>query len=196
MILKKEGFIEVICGPMFSGKTTKLIEKVRLLIFSNFKFLVLKPEIDNRYSSKEELVTHNSKTIPCLMIKKSKDIFNFIEKDTSFLIIDEIQFFDKEIESILNHLSYKGLNIIVAGLELDFCGRPFGSMKYLLSIADEVLKLKSSCAICHKEANRTQRILKNKIPHWNDPVILIGGDEYHEPRCRKCHVFSKNEKNY
>lgn len=189
MLFKKEGFIEIICGPMFSGKTTKLIEKINLFKSLSIKFLVFKPKMDDRYSSQNELITHDFKTVPSFVIKNSNDILNFVEKDVEALFIDEIQFLDREIEKILNDFSYQGMHIVASGLELDFCGRPFGSMKYLLSIADEVIKLKSSCVVCGKEANRTQRIVNGMLPKATDPIILVGGNNYHEPRCRKCHKF-------
>ncbi|MEZ0180327.1 thymidine kinase ['Camptotheca acuminata' phytoplasma] len=189
MNLNKEGFIEIICGPMFSGKTTKLIERIKFFQNHKANILVFKPIIDNRYSSKNELVTHNFETIPSLLVNKSKEILNFVNKEIDVIFIDEAQFFDDEIEKILNNLSYQGIYIVASGLELDFCGRPFGSMNYLLSIADEVIKLKSSCAVCRKEASRTQRIVYGKIPKSSDPIVLIGGENYHEPRCRKCHKF-------
>jgi thymidine kinase len=192
MILSNKGFVEVICGPMFSGKTTKLIEKIKFLESYNINFLVFKPVIDDRYSLKEELITHNLITFPSFLIKKSEEILSFVQKNsqTNTIFIDEAQFFDFNIEKILNDLSYQGINIIVSGLELDFCGRPFGSMPYLLSIADKVTKLKSLCVICKKEACRTQRIISNGlIPTNHDKIILVGGQNYHEPRCKKCHLF-------
>ncbi|AYJ01174.1 thymidine kinase [Candidatus Phytoplasma ziziphi] len=189
MVLKKEGFIEIICGPMFSGKTTKLIQKINFFKSLGIKFLVVKPKIDDRYSQKKELITHDSKTIFSFLINKSKDILDLLEKDVEVLFIDEAQFLDQEIKEIVNNLSYRGMHIIIGGLELDFCGRPFGSMNYLLSIADQVIKLKSSCNVCGKEANRTQRIVDGSIPKSTDSIVLVGGKNYHEPRCRKCHKF-------
>ncbi|MGE9276311.1 MAG: thymidine kinase [Candidatus Phytoplasma pruni] len=192
MILDQEGFIEVICGPMFSGKTTELIKNIETLNSLKKKFLVFKPSIDKRYSLKSELVTHDLKTVPSLLVNKSSDILDIIKENEKieYLIIDEIQFFDKDIEKILNNLSYKGMKIIIAGLELDYRGEPFGSMPYLLSISDKVTKLQSFCFICGKEATRTQRIFSNKKANDEEqPVILIGGNNYHKSCCRKCHNF-------
>jgi thymidine kinase len=192
MILDREGFIEVICGPMFSGKTTELIKRIKMLNSLEKKFLVFKPSIDNRYSIESKLLTHDLKSVPSLLVDKSSDILDIFKDNQNFeyLIIDEIQFFDKDIEKILNNLSYKGVKIIIAGLELDYRGEPFGSMPYLLSIADKIIKLKSSCFICGKEATRTQRIFTNeKKKNKEQPVILVGGNNYHESCCRKCHNF-------
>lgn len=175
MILDREGFIEVICGPMFSGKTTELIKRIKMLNSLEKKFLVFKPSIDNRYSIESKLLTHDLKSVPSLLVDKSSDILDIFKDNQNFeyLIIDEIQFFDKDIEKILNNLSYKGVKIIIAGLELDYRGEPFGSMPYLLSIADKIIKLKSSCFICGKEATRTQRIFTNeKKKNKEQPVIL------------------------
>lgn len=189
MFFKTEGFIEVICGPMFSGKTTELIRRIEFLKSYNIKFLVFKPSIDNRYSGKAEITTHDLKFYPSLLINRSEEILSFVEKDTEMIVIDEAQFFDDGIKKILNDLSYRGINIIVGGLENDFCGRPFGAMPYLLSIADKVTKLNTFCSVCGKIATRTQRIANGQIPTQNDPIILVGTNNYHEPRCRKCHKF-------
>ncbi|MDV3194720.1 MAG: thymidine kinase [Sweet potato little leaf phytoplasma] len=192
MVVDEEGFVEVICGPMFSGKTTELIKRINFLKTLQLQFLVFKPFIDNRYSCKSELINHNLETVPAILIHQSKEIFNFIKPGVDVIIIDEAQFLDSEIEKIINDLSYKGIRIIIAGLELDFRGRPFGSMPYLLSIADRVTKYRSYCFICGKKASRTQRIysnLKDKFTHEEEPVILVGGKDYHEPCCRKCHKF-------
>lgn len=129
-------------------------------------------------------------TFPSLTIENIHEILGFIKATTNTLFIDEAQFFDNKIEYILNDLSYKGINIFISGLELDFCGRPFGSMPYLLSIADKVTKLKSRCVVCQSEASRTQRLNQNgEIPNSKEEVVLIGGKNFHEPRCRKCHIF-------
>ncbi|MDO8060042.1 thymidine kinase [Candidatus Phytoplasma aurantifolia] len=192
MVVDEEGFIEVICGPMFSGKTTELIKRINLLKSLQLQFLVFKPFIDNRYSFKSELINHNLERAPAILIGQSQEIFNFMKPGIDFIIIDEAQFLDSDIEKIVNDLSYQGIRIIIAGLELDFRGRPFGSMPYLLSIADRVTKYRSYCFICGKEASRTQRIysnLKNKFSIEKEPIILIGGKDYHEPCCRKCHKF-------
>ncbi|MDV3149103.1 MAG: thymidine kinase [Pigeon pea little leaf phytoplasma] len=151
MVVDEEGFVEVICGPMFSGKTTELIKRINFLKPLKLQFLVFKPFIDNRYSCKSELINHNLETAPAILIRQSKEIFNFMKSRIDLIIIDEAQFLDSDIETIVNDLSYKGIRIIIAGLELDFRGRPFGSMPYLLSIADRVTKYRSYCFLCGKE---------------------------------------------
>ncbi|KXT29451.1 thymidine kinase [Candidatus Phytoplasma oryzae] len=193
MIFNNKGFIEVICGPMFSGKTTALIAKINFLKSNNIDFLVFKPIIDKRYSIKKELVTHDLITFPSLVVHNSDEILDFVNKNKNnfdTLFIDEAQFFDSNIEKILNNLSFKGINIVISGLELDFCARPFGSMPYFLSIADKVTKLKATCMVCKKEASRTQRIMQNgNLPSSKDKVVLVGGLNFHEPRCKQCHIF-------
>ncbi|MDV3196016.1 MAG: thymidine kinase [Candidatus Phytoplasma stylosanthis] len=185
-LINKKGFIEVICGPMFSCKTTKLIKIIHFFNFYSFQFLVFKPFLDNRYSYEKKLINHCLESAPAILIKKSKEIYNFIKKDVDLIIIDEVQFLDNEIEKIVNYLSYQGIRFILAGLDLDFRGCPFGSMPYLLSIADHITKCSSYCYFCGKEATRTQRI-KNKNFKKKESIILVGNNKDYQPCCRKCH---------
>jgi thymidine kinase len=187
---QEQGFIEVICGPMFAGKTETLIKRSNQALKLKKKILSFKPRIDDRYSIKEEIISHNLNTIPAILIDKSKDILPFITSQIDVVIIDESQFLDNDIIAIVDYLANCNIEVIISGLELDFCGKPFGPMPYLLAISDVVTKLTSICAISGKKANRTQRLLDGKPAKSNEPVVLIGGKEYHEPRCRKHHCLA------
>ncbi|QBF24052.1 thymidine kinase ['Catharanthus roseus' aster yellows phytoplasma] len=189
-----QGFIEVVCGPMFAGKTEALIQRSNQALQLNKKILSFKPRIDDRYSVKEEIVSHNQNTIPAILIDKSKDILPFITPEINVVIIDEAQFLDNDIVAIVDYLANCNIEVIISGLELDFCGKPFGPMPYLLAIADTVTKLTSICAISGKKANRTQRLIDGKPAQSNEPIVLVGGKEYHEPRCRKHHCLADIDK--
>ncbi|MGL9688055.1 MAG: thymidine kinase [Candidatus Phytoplasma sp. TWB_XP] len=189
-----QGFIEVFCGPMFAGKTEALIQRRNQALQLNKKILSFKPQIDDRYSVQEEIVSHNQNTIPAILIDKSKDILPFITPEINVVIIDEAQFLDNDIVAIIDYLANCNIEVIISGLELDFCGKPFGPMPYLLAIADTVTKLTSICAISGKKANRTQRLIDGKPAQNNEPVVLVGGKEYHEPRCRKHHCLADIDK--
>ncbi|WP_341833578.1 thymidine kinase [Candidatus Phytoplasma asteris] len=189
-----QGFIEVICGPMFAGKTESLIQRRNKALKLKKKILSFKPRIDDRYSVKEEIVSHNRNNIPAILIDKSKDILTFITPEINVVIIDESQFLDSDIIAIVDYLANCNIEVIISGLELDFCGKPFGPMPYLLAIADTVTKLTSICAISGEKANRTQRLIEGKPAQSNEPVVLVGGKEYHEPRCRKHHCLADIDK--
>ncbi len=190
----KIGHIEVICGPMFAGKTEELIRRVRRMEYAKKKYLVFKPNIDNRYST-DEVVSHNKKSTKAINIniKHPEEVKNYVTPEISALVFDEVQFFDQSLIAIINYYAAQGLRIICAGLDKDFTGKPFGLIPYLLAIADEVTKLTAICMVCGEEATETQRII-NGIPAYDDdPTVLIGANESYEARCRKCHQVLHHE---
>lgn len=184
----KIGKIEVICGPMFAGKTEELIRRVKRMEYAKKKFLVFKPNIDNRYSM-NEVVSHNHKSTKAinLNISHPEDVKKHITDDVSALVFDEVQFFSKDLINIIMEYANKGLRIICAGLDKDFTGKPFGLIPDLLAICDEVTKLTAICVVCGEEATETQRIINGKPAYDDDPTVLIGAKESYEARCRKCH---------
>ncbi|MBP5694161.1 MAG: thymidine kinase [Bacilli bacterium] len=187
---KSRGSIEVICGPMFAGKSEELLRRINRLIYAKKSFVVFKPSIDNRYSD-NEVVSHNKKSYKAISLSSSKDIEKYINDKTEVVCIDEVQFFDKEIINIIESLADKGLRIIVAGLDMDFKGDPFEIVANLLARAEEVTKLTAICTQCGKEATRTQRLINGKPASINDPVVLVGASESYEARCRHCHVVKR-----
>ena len=177
---KKYGCIEIICGPMFSGKTEELIRRLKRSIIAKKKILVFKPKIDNRYSD-DCIVTHNNNSIESISIDDGleKNILT-LSKDINTIGIDEVQFFNKEIVSICIELSKRGKRIIASGLDKDFKGQPFGIMPNLLCEAESVTKLNAICNKCGDYAYFTKRISDNK------KQIVLGESDIYEANCRDC----------
>ena len=182
----REGWIEVISGCMFAGKTEELIRRINVLSDAKKNIIVFKPKIDNRYSD-SEIVSHSGAKVPCLVVEKAQDILKKIEADTEVVAIDEVQFFDKDIVEVCEYLADKGIRVMVAGLDKDFRGESFGVMPELLTRAEFVTKLTAVCAKCGAPATRTQRLVNGKPAGFEDPIVMVGADESYEPRCRHCH---------
>lgn len=182
----KNGFIEVVCGPMFAGKTEELIRRIKRLEYAKQNVLVFKPKIDTRYAA-EEIVSHNMSKKPSIIIEKSMEIMQYVKTDTDAVVIDEVQFFDDAIVEIAESLADRGIRVIVGGLDRDFRGEPFGPMPELLARAEFVTKLTAICVKSGLPATRTQRIIDGKPAHYTDPTILVGANESYEPRSRHYH---------
>ena len=182
----REGWIEVICGCMFAGKTEELIRRINVLSYVRKVILVFKPKIDDRYST-TEIASHAGSKVPCIVISEAKEILNHVNYDTDVVAIDEVQFFDEDVVDICEYLADSGLRVMVAGLDKDFRGEPFGVLPDLLTRAEFVTKLTAVCAKCGAPATRTQRIINGKPASFNDPIVLVGAKEAYEPRCRHCH---------
>lgn len=187
------GSIEVICGPMFAGKSEEIIRRVRRIEFAKKKVLCFKPAIDNRYSV-DEIVSHNQNKKKSFVISSSKEILNYVTPDLYAIVIDEVQFFDKEIVDVCETLANKDIRVIVGGLDMDFRGEPFSIMPELLAKAEKVTKLTAICTQCGEEATRTQRIVNGVPAFFEDPIIIVGAKEQYEPRCRKCHIVPHKQK--
>ena len=181
-----EGWIEIICGCMFAGKTEELIRRINVLSYAKKKIVVFKPRIDNRYSDKD-IVSHSGAHIPCITVEKAKEILKYINHDTEVVAIDEIQFFDNLIIDVCEYLADRGIRVMGAGLDKDFRGEPFGVVPELLTRAEFVTKLTAVCAKCGAPATRTQRIVDGKPAVFDEKVIMVGSNESYEPRCRHCH---------
>jgi len=187
----KTGWVEVICGVMFSGKTEELIRRIKRAIIAKQKVKVFKPEIDNRYNPL--LVnSHSGFTTEAVSIKFSKDILRYLDKEIDVVAIDEVQFFDQDIVSVIEDIAAKGIRVIVTGLDMDFRGEPFGLMPNVLCLAEYVDKLQAICVKCAAPATRTQRLINGQPASYDDPVILVGASDSYEPRCRKCHEVAFN----
>lgn len=182
----KNGFIEVVCGPMFAGKTEELIRRIKRLEYAKQNVLVFKPKIDTRYAI-GEIVSHNLSKKPSIIIEKSEEILMFVKNDTDAVVVDEVQFFDDGIIEIAEDLADKGIRVIVGGLDRNFRGEPFGPMPELLARAEFVTKLTAICVKSGLPATRTQRIIDGKPAHYDDPTILVGANESYEPRSRHYH---------
>ncbi|MEH6943634.1 thymidine kinase [Bacillus sp. JJ722] len=183
---KQAGWMELICGSMFSGKSEELIRRVRRTQFARQKTVVFKPAIDNRYAE-EAVVSHNGTSVMAKSIVKSTDILLHIDKDLDVIAIDEVQFFDEKIIEVAQQLADSGYRVILAGLDQDFRGEPFGPVPTLMSLAENITKLQAVCAVCGSPASRTQRLINNEPANYHDPIILVGASESYEPRCRHHH---------
>lgn len=188
---KKFGWIECICGSMFSGKSEELLRRIKRGVIAKQKVLLFKPSIDNRYDE-NRVSTHNGNSYDSISIEKSSDILNFV-KDTNYDIIgiDEIQFFDNDIVKIINKLADDGIRVIVAGLDMDFKAEPFHPMPEIMAISEMVTKLHAVCNKCGKEASRSQRLINGKPAKYDDPIVVIGASESYEARCRHCHEIER-----
>jgi len=185
------GSIEVVTGSMFSGKTDEMIRRLRRATIARQKVQVFKPVIDNRYHV-DKVTSHAGTTFSAIPVKCSADILQILEKDTSVVGIDEAQFFDEGIIGVAQSLADKGVRVIVAGLDTDFRGEPFGCMPVFMSIAERVDKLQAICMVCGEAASRTQRLVNDRPAHYNDPVVIVGASEMYEARCRKHHEVPRD----
>lgn len=181
------GRIEVICGSMFCGKTEELIRRVRRAVIARQHVQVFKPSLDDRYSV-EHVTSHDGQFTDARPVGSASDIINLLEPDTTVVAIDEVQFFDSAIVEVVEQLAGSGLRVILAGLDMDFRGEPFGPMPRLLCCAEEVTKLHAICVVCGETASRTQRLVNGKPAHYNDPIIMVGAQESYEARCRQHHM--------
>jgi thymidine kinase len=189
-IVSRPGWIEVICGPMFAGKSEELIRRIKRLEYAKKKTLVFKPLIDNRYS-KNEVVSHSNLKAKSIAIRESKEILDYVDSTTFAIAVDEVQFLDKDIIYLAQKLALKGIRVILGGLDTDFRGEPFPITASLMTIAEDVLKLTAICVVCGAPATKTQRIINGKPAHYADPIIKVGAAETYEPRCRHCHQVVK-----
>jgi thymidine kinase len=175
---ERRGWIEVICGSMFSGKTEELIRRLKRVKIANLKAEIFKPAIDIRYDE-TKVVSHDSNYIQSTPIENSQTIL-LLAQDVDVVGIDEAQFFDAEIINVCQQLALRGIRVIVAGLDMDYMGRPFGQMPNLLAIADYITKLHAICVQCGNIANISYR----KTAEGQQ--VLLGEKETYEPRCRTC----------
>lgn len=184
------GYIEVVIGPMYSGKSEELIRRLKRARIAKQNVVVFKPIIDDRYS-KEDVVSHSGYTINAIPIKDSSEMMDYINDDTQVVGIDEVQFFDDKIVDEAIKLADNGVRVIAAGLDMDFKGEPFGPTPRLLAIAEFVDKIQAICSVCGQPATRSQRLINGEPARYDEPIIQVGAVESYEARCRKCHVVKK-----
>ena len=175
----QHGWIEVVCGSMFSGKTEELIRRLRRAEFASQKILLVKPKIDDRYH-KKNVVSHQGSSFEAITVENAEEILTVWKKER-IVAIDEAQFFDLEIVDVCNQLAKKGVRVIIAGLDMDFQGVTFGPMPQLLSIAEYVTKVHAICVSCGNLAQFSHRTVKEK------EQVLVGAVEQYKPLCRSCY---------
>ncbi|AGY53159.1 Thymidine kinase [Bacteroidales bacterium CF] len=175
---KKSGWIEIICGSMFSGKTEELIRRLKRAKFANLKVEIFKPKVDTRYSE-EDVVSHDSNAIRSTAVDSPMSILLYAS-DVDVVGIDEAQFFDDSIVEVCQQLAANGVRVIVAGLDMDYLGKPFGSMPALMAVAEYVTKVHAICVRCGDLAHHSHRLTKS------DKLVMLGEKDTYEPICRHC----------
>jgi thymidine kinase len=173
------GWIEVVCGSMFSGKSEELIRRLRRAQIARQKVQIFKPQFDTRFAH-DEIVSHSEMRIPSRNVSSSADLLNAVDDDTEVVGIDEGQFFDAELPAVCNTLANRGKRVIVAGLDQDYLGKPFEPMPQLLAIAEYITKTLAICMVCGDPANHTQRLVASS------DRLLLGAQGTYEARCRRC----------
>jgi thymidine kinase len=184
------GWIELICGSMFSGKSEELIRRVKRAEIARQKVQVFKPRLDTRYGA-DQVSSHSGAHVEAVAVQQASDILRLVDATTEVVAIDEVQFFDWSISDVCSTLADQDKRVILAGLDLDFRGEPFGPMPLLMAQAEEVEKLHAICMVCGAPATRTQRLINGSPATYADPVILVGASEAYQARCRKHHEVPK-----
>jgi thymidine kinase len=192
--LARRGWIEVICGGMFSGKSEELIRRIRRARIAQLNVQAFKPSIDDRYNH-EAIASHNGLMADARAVRSAAEILDQVAPDTDVVAIDEVQFFEPEIVDVCQKLADEGKRVICAGLDQDFRGQPFGPTPVLLAVAESVTKLQAICVKCGGPASRTQRLIDGRPAAPDDPVILVGASERYEARCRHCHELAESGDN-
>ncbi len=182
----REGWIEVICGGMFSGKSEELIRRVKRAQIARLRVQVFYNALDTRYGP-ERVSSHSGSQLQAVPVQSPDDILFAVQADTQVVAIDEAQFFANGLAALCNRLADEGRRVIVAGLDMDFRGMAFGPMPELLAIAEKVTKLRAICVVCGAPASRTQRLLNGEPAAYEEPIIQVGAAEDYEARCRACH---------
>ena len=183
----REGWIEVVTGVMFSGKSEELMRRVRRAIIARRTVQVFKSHLDDRYSGIRHVSSHDGEKIEAFPVSTSRDVAELIKPDTQVVAVDEVQFMDVGIVAVANSLADSGRRVILAGTDMDFRGKPFGPLGELLAIAERIDKLHAICVVCGDLATRNQRLIDGVPASAEGPTIKVGGSESYEARCRPCH---------
>ena len=189
----RAGWIEVICGVMFSGKSEELIRRVRRAIIARKRVQVFKSHLDERYAGIYQVSSHDGRTVNAHPVDTTEQIARMVLSDTQVVAIDEAQFLDAGIVDLVTLLANSGIRVIVAGTDTDFRGEPFGAMPNLLTVAEVVDKLHAICVVCGNPASRNQRLIGGKPARYDSPTIMVGSTESYEARCRACHSVPRRD---
>ncbi len=184
----RPGRIEVVAGVMFSGKSEELIRRVRRALIAKHRVRVFKSHLDQRYEGVFRVSSHTGVAVDAEPIDRPEEILRAIgdATDIDVVAVDEVQFLDAGIVEVATHLAERGMRVILTGTDTDFRGEPFGMMGHLMAIAEEVTKLQAICVVCGDLACRNQRLVNGRPAQWNMPVVMVGGSESYEARCRRC----------
>ncbi|MGH7701963.1 MAG: thymidine kinase [Gemmatimonadales bacterium] len=189
----RPGWIEVITGVMFSGKSEELIRRVRRGIIARRHVQVFKSHFDSRYAGLYSVSSHDGRELDAAPVDSAAEIFRLTRPDTELIAIDEAQFLDPDIVVVATALAARGVRVILAGTDTDFRGLPFGSMGDLMAVAESVSKLQAICVICGDLATRNQRLVDGRPARYDSPIIMVGGRESYEARCRHCHRVPRKD---
>jgi thymidine kinase len=184
------GSLEVITGPMFSGKTEELIRRLRRARIARLKVQVFKPTIDTRFPP-GKVTSHSGADVDAVTVRTAADLLPLVDADTKVVAIDEAQFFEEDIVPVVRTLAKEGIRVIVTGLDTDFRAEPFGPMPALMAEAERLDKLAAICMVCGEPASRTQRIVNGQPAAYFEPIIAVGAGEFYEARCRTHHSVNR-----
>jgi thymidine kinase len=187
------GWVEVICGVMFSGKSEELIRRVRRAIIAKKRVQVFKSHLDERYAGIYQVSSHDGRTVEAVPVDTPEQIAHLVLPETQVVAIDEAQFLSESIVPLVTALANRGMRVIIAGTDNDFRGEPFGPMPKLLCIAEVVDKLHAICVVCGNPASRNQRLIGGKPARYDSPTIMVGSTEAYEARCRACHSVPRRD---
>jgi thymidine kinase len=182
-----QGWIEVVTGSMFSGKSEELIRRVRRALIARRRVQVFKSALDDRYAGVRTISSHDGSGVEAVPVRSSTEMLAKVHRDTQVIAVDEVQFLDEGIVEVLSLLADRGMRVIVAGIDMDFRGEPFGPMARILATAETVDKLHAICVRCGGPATRNQRLVNGEPAPYEAPTIQVGGAESYEARCRRCH---------
>ena len=187
------GWMEVIAGSMFSGKTEELLRRVRRATIARKRVQVFKSHLDDRYAGLWAVSSHDRRTFDATPVDSSSQIMLRLDPMAQVIAIDEVQFLDAAIVNVVSALANRGRRVIMAGIDTDFRGEPFGPMPQLMAVAEVVDKLHAICVLCVSPASRTQRLLEGKPAHYDSPTIMVGAADSYEARCRACHAVPRKD---
>jgi|SRR5690554_2842968 thymidine kinase len=190
----RDGWVEVISGVMFSGKSEELLRRVRRATLARKRVQVFKSHLDERYGGLGFVSTHDGGRIESEPVASSAEIAERVRPETEVVAIDEVQFLDDGIVAVVTDLADRGIRVIASGTDMDFRGEPFGPIPKLLAIAEKVDKLYAICVVCGQLATRNQRLIGGKPAPAEGPTVQVGGAETYEARCRRCHVVPSRDR--
>lgn len=187
------GWIEVISGVMFAGKSEELIRRVRRAIIARRRVQVFKSHLDGRFAGLYSVASHDGTELDASPVDSAAEIHRLVRPESQLVAIDEAQFLDADIVPVATLLARRGVRVILAGTDTDFRGEPFGAMGELMAVAELVDKLQAICVVCGDPACRNQRLINGKPARYDSPTIMVGGRESYEARCRHCHQVPRRD---
>ena len=187
------GWIEVIAGVMFSGKSEELMRRVRRATIARKRVQVFKSHLDDRYAGLYNVSSHDGRDLEAIPVDSSSQIAHQLDPMAQVVAVDEVQFLDAGIIALATALAERGRRVILAGIDTDFRGEPFGAMPQLMAVAEAVTKLHAICVLCGNPASRNQRLIDGKPARWDSPTIMVGAAQSYEARCRACHRVIRDD---